>query len=70
MKFNVTADLDWVSGHLRYGHLEGIVDVESEEELKALIDSDDIGDYLELIIDDFEVNDCSPATNYEFTRVD
>ena len=20
MKFNVTADLDWVSGHLRYGH--------------------------------------------------
>ena len=52
MKFNVTADLDWVSGYLRYGHLEGIVDVTSEEELKALIDSGAIRDYLDIVVDD------------------
>ena len=70
MKFNVTADLDWVSGHLRYGHLEGIVDVESEEELEALIDSGDITEYLDLIVDDYEVEDYPTPQNYEFTRVD
>lgn len=70
MKFNVTADLDWVSGHLRYGHLEGIVDVESEEELEALIDSGDITEYLDLIVDDYEVEDYPTPQNYEFARVD
>lgn len=70
MKFNVTADLDWVSGHLRYGHLEGIVDVESEEELDALIESGDIKHYLDLVVDDYEVDDCADPEKYEFTRVD
>lgn len=70
MKFNVTADLDWVSGYLRYGHLEGIVDVESEEELETLIESGDIKDYLDLVVDDYEVNDYPDPEHYEFTRVD
>lgn len=50
MKFKVIADLDWVSGYLRYGHMEGIVDVDSEEELEALIESGSINDYLDLVI--------------------
>lgn len=70
MKFNITADLDWVAGHLRYGHLEGIVDVTSEEELEALIESGDIKDYLDLVVDDYEVNDYPDPKHYKFTRVD
>ena len=38
MKFRVTQDLDYVNGFLRYGHKEGIVEVESEDELKEMID--------------------------------
>lgn len=70
MKFKVTADLDWVSGYLRYGHMEGVVDVESEEELEALIESGSIKDYLDLVIDDYEVNDYADPENFEFERVD
>lgn len=70
MKFKVTADLDWVSGYLRYGHLEGIVNVESEEELEVLIESGSINDYLDLVIDDYEVNDYADPDNFEFERVD
>ena len=70
MKFNVTADLGWVSGHLRYGLLEGIVDVAAEEELKALIDSGAFRDYLDVAVDDFEVYDYDTPQNYEFARVD
>lgn len=55
---------------MRYGHLEGIVDVASEEELKALIDSGAIRDYLDVVVDDFEVYDYDTPQNYEFARVD
>ena len=27
-KFKVTQDLDYISGHLRYGHFEGIIEYE------------------------------------------
>ena len=57
MKFLVTRNAEYVMGHLRYGHQEGIVEVESEEELRKLIDSEDIYDYLDLVIDDYEVDD-------------
>lgn len=65
MKFNVTADLDWVSGHARC-HLEGIVNVDSEEELKALIGSGAIDDCIEAVVDDFEVDIFASPTNYEW----
>lgn len=55
---------------MRYGHLEGIVDVGSEEELDALIESGDIKHYLDLVVDDYEVDDYADPEKYEFTRVD
>lgn len=36
-KFRVTQDLDYVMGHLRYGHLEGEFEAESKEELFFLL---------------------------------
>ena len=32
MKFKVTQECDYVQGHLRYGHYEGIVEVKAEIE--------------------------------------
>ena len=37
MKFKVYKDLDYVIGHLRYGHFEGIVEAEDEEELEKCL---------------------------------
>lgn len=30
-KVSVNADYDWVSGYLRYGHREGVLELEDEE---------------------------------------
>ena len=63
MRFFVNQDCDYVIGHLRYGHLEGEVNVESEEELQKLIDSGEIRDYMELEIDDFSVDSYEIGNN-------
>ena len=62
-KFKVNIPCDYIQGHLRYGHLEGIVEVASEDELKELIDSKDILDYLDVVVDDYEVNDYEANVN-------
>ncbi|HHX67279.1 MAG TPA: hypothetical protein GX708_04380 [Gallicola sp.] len=56
-EYKVTIPVDYVQGHLRYGHLEGIVEVENEEELKKLIESKEIEDYLSIEVDDYSVED-------------
>ncbi len=33
MKFRISQDCDYVNGYLRYGHLEGEIEVNSKEEL-------------------------------------
>lgn len=57
MKFNVDVDCDYVMGHLRYGHLEGKVEAESEEQLREMIEDGSIRDYLNLVVDDYAVDD-------------
>lgn len=60
----IDASLDYVAGHLRYGHLEGIVEMTDEEFERLKEDPINFFYYneyecnrLNLIIDDFEVDD-------------
>ena len=71
VKFNIP--LDYIMGHLRYGHKEGILEL-TEEEFKRLkkdpmnfVDEEDILSNLELIVDDYRIEDWgSPLEiNYE-----
>lgn len=71
VKFNIP--LDYIMGHLRYGHKEGILEL-TEEEFKRLkkdpmsfVDEEDILSNLELIVDDYRIEDWgSPLeVNYE-----
>lgn len=56
----VTAGVDYVAGHLRYGHFEAIIDGEELEKFKEMSIKEQ-QEYLrevgELIIDDYRVND-------------
>lgn len=70
MKFFVTADLDWIMGYLRYGHMEGVVEVESEDELNELIESGDIVDYLSVVVDDYRVEDWNDPERFEYSEVE
>ncbi len=71
VKFDIP--LDYIIGHLRYGHKEGILEF-TEEEFERLkkdpmnfIDKEDILSNLELIVDDYRIEDWgSPIeVNYE-----
>lgn len=70
VKFNIP--LEYVAGRLRYGHLEGALDL-TEEEFKELeedplefVDNNDILDDLELIIDDYRIEDWGGLTEVNY----
>lgn len=67
-KLLVQANLDYIQGHLRYGHKELEVDAEEwnkldEEERKQLID--DQGDF---ILDDYELEDHGDITDIKVSE--
>lgn len=68
-KFLVTADLDYVSGYLRYGHLEGIVEAESEEALKEMMKKKYFARHLDVIVDDYSVDDYGDIGEYEYEEM-
>ena len=61
MKFEIYQELDYVQGHLSCGHRKGTVEVESEEELKQMIEDGDLD--LDLIVNDYEIDDWSAGDN-------
>jgi hypothetical protein len=65
MKFYVSADVDYVVGHLRYGHFEGVVEAESEEELKEMMKDRYFHHRLDLVVDDYEVDDYGDIGEYQ-----
>lgn len=61
-EFLVSQDCDYVVGHLRYGHLQGIVEAESLEEAKAMFSDRDTS-MLDFVADDYEIEDYSVGDN-------
>lgn len=58
MKVRITKDCDFVVGHLRYGHFETEVEVNSLEEAKKMFPDEYESYYnMDLIVDDYEVDD-------------
>ena len=66
MKFLVRADVGYVVGHLRYGHLEGEVEAESEEELKEMMEDEYFSDWLDLVVDGYRVEDYGDVGEYKY----
>ena len=62
-KFKVFQDTDYVQGHLRYGHREGIIEADSKEDALNKLKNEDYTDYLYLEIDDYEVDGLSYGDN-------
>lgn len=72
-KVSINAPLDYIAGHLRYGHFEGILEMTDEEfeqfkknPLDFLYEGDYI-DVLSLVIDDYEVDDMGPVNKVNWT---
>lgn len=55
MKFRITQDCD-AFGHLRFGHLEGVIEASSEEDAIAKVKSGEARDFLEFVLDGYELD--------------
>lgn len=73
-KVSIDAPLEYVVGHLRYGHFEGELEMTDEEfeefkknPLDFLYERDYIND-LNLVIDDYEVDDMGPVDEVNWTE--
>ena len=68
-KFRVTQDLDYVVGHLRYGHKEMIIEANSLKEVKEMFADGDTS-MMDIIVDDYSIDDYSGNDNpIEFEEV-
>lgn len=73
-KILIDAPLEYVAGHLRYGHLEGVIEISDEEfenfkenPIDFLYDNEYI-DELDLLIDDWRVENCGPIDSVEWSE--
>lgn len=64
-KFLVTAELDYVDGHL-----EGIVEAESEEVLKEMMKKENFPKYLDVVVDDYNVDNYGDIGEYEYEEIE
>lgn len=70
-KFKVRQEADYVMGHLRYGHREGIIEADSKEDALNKLKNEGYTDYLDLIVDDYSVEDASYGDNeFEIEEVE
>ena len=68
--YKINAALDYVQGHLRYGHLEGTVEL-TDEELEKLKKRPNEAKYLDLntVIDDYSVDDIGDVCDISITEL-
>ena len=63
-KILIDAPLEYVAGHLRYGHLEGVIEISDEEFDKFkenpidFLNDNEYIDELDLLFDDWEIYYC------------
>ena len=68
-KFRVFQDANYVVGHLRYGHREGIIEAESKEEALNKLRNEGYTDYLNFIVDDYELEDVDYDDYFEIEEI-
>lgn len=70
-KFKVSQEADCITGHLRYGHREGVIEANSKEDALDKLKNKGYTDYLDLKVDDYEVEDVDYGDNkFEIEEVE
>ena len=71
----LNVDLDYIMGHLRYGHYEGKVTLTLEEfemlkkNPKNAVETLDLLSYLDFVLDDYEIEATGAIENVEYKEV-
>lgn len=77
MRILVEYPVDWIAGHLRYGHMEGVIDLSKEEYAEFQKDPavylkshDELIENLDLLVDDYRVDDyCKDIDDVSYTEI-
>jgi hypothetical protein len=75
-KIQIKIPVEYIMGHLRYGHYEGIIDLTDEEyekfkkSPKDWIESVDGLSYLNFVIDDYRIDDIGPIEEVQVKEDD
>lgn len=69
-RFFVKQDADCAVGYLRYGHREGFIEAESKEDALDKLNNEGYTDYLDFVLDDYELNGVEYGSNpFKITEV-
>ncbi len=68
-KFSVFQDANYVVGHLKYGHREGIIEAESKEDALNKLRNEGYTDYLNFVVDDYELEDVDYDDYFEIEEI-
>lgn len=70
-RYHIIADLEYIQGHLRYGHLKGVVEL-TDEELARLKKDPQFAKELcmDIEVDDYRVDDVGPVSDLTVFEVD
>lgn len=70
-RVKINASIDYVAGHLRYGHYEGLINLNDEEfkdfeknPIEFLINKDNFN--LNFVVDDYCIEDMGEICNVEY----
>lgn len=70
-KFRVSQEADYVTGHLGYGHREGVIEADNKEDALNKLQKKGYTDFLELVVDDYEVDSVDYGDNeFEIEEID
>lgn len=77
MRILVEYPVDWIVGHLRYGHMEGVIDLSKEEYAEFQKDPavylkshDELIENLDLLVDDYRVDEyCKDIDDVSYTEI-
>lgn len=68
-KFKVYQDANYVVGHLRYGHREGIIEAESKEDALNKLRDEGYTDYLDFVLDDYELENVCYDDDFKIEEI-
>lgn len=72
-KYLITADADYIMGHIRYGHYEEELTEEQYQEYLSFTSEKDRKDFIrdvcKLVIDDYYIADCGAPTNIKISEI-
>ena len=75
-KIYISAPVEYITGHIRYGHYEGEVELNDEEFEKFKENPDkafyhlDLRDSLDLLVDDFSISDIGSIDEVNWKEVE